>query len=418
MKLLIKSIQLVKSNFFLHFVNIFGSFASVQILVDKVSPDVFGTLGYNIAVARLTEFFVLAGLNQYGIQFIAEHSSNFRCKLIASRIQSSQIINIALAFLFLLSFRFFLNLNFLTVAAIIGLSFHHVIFPSYHFQALNILKTYTALIIFTRSILLVGLVYFITPDTNPAFILLLVSGSPLLAGFFNLILYCCGINLSPIFTLPRFYCKYFRSYIAFSVDKVHFLTSNMANSFFVSLPIILADNYLSSFEAGIYFAAERMMRIFHAILAPTSHSLYRTLCISYSENIFRFQKTIQRINRIYLITLPLVAAGMVYMSPFITRAIYPEEYHASSNVLSVLFIVIPFSFLWDLYGKQGFLISKLPYHFAWSNIVAILILCCFLIYQNASSVVLAIFYVLAEAGAYIYSFSLYRIHCKLAILKK
>ena len=137
MKLLFKSIHLVKSNFLLHLVNIFGSFASVQILVDKVSPDVFGTLGYNIALARLTEFFVLAGLNQFGIQFIAQNSSYLRCKLIASRIQSSQIINIFFAFLLLSSFRFFLNLNASTVITIIALSFHNIIFPAYHFQALN-----------------------------------------------------------------------------------------------------------------------------------------------------------------------------------------------------------------------------------------------------------------------------------------
>ena len=133
--------------------------------------------------------------------------------------------------------------------------------------------------------------------------------------------------------------------------------------------------------------------------------MYHTLRILFDS------KTVHKINKIYLISTSF-SAFMIYMSPFITRLVYPEEYYDASNVLRVLFLVIPFSFLWDLYGKQGFVISKLPSFYAYSNIIAIVILCSFLLINNSNSVTLSIFYVLAEAGAYIFSCSYFYIHYK------
>ena len=399
-----KLLKLSKNNFFLHFYNVFGSFILLQLFSQRVSLSTFGQIGFLISIYRLTDIFVLGGFNHLGIKLLTKNlEKKFRNRKIIINIQTCQLINVLSCFFIILLLTIF-NFNLRIYFIIILCTIHHIFFPQYIFQATNKLYEYSLCILFSRIFLYVFA--FLTIDSStPILNLAFLSISNQLVGclLYNLFVFFGFFDYNSV-TLPRLKLIQLKQAIIFYRSNCAFQFSGILNTIYVTLPTIVAKFFLNSSDLGIFFGAERIMRLFHLILVPLSNTLYNLFSKKIFESLNSYLILFKKIKNFYLLVTPVLSVILILSSPYMINIIYGLEFKDSIRPLTILYLIVPFSFLWDLYGRQGLiLLGKASEHFYVSLIVCLTFI--FLAFAfsstelNSSS--FALFYVFSECLSFI-----------------
>jgi O-antigen/teichoic acid export membrane protein len=346
-----------------------GFFISIWI-VRYLGPENFGLLSYVQSIMAIVAVFVTLGLNGIVLREIVKTTEN-KSVILSTSFFMSFFVSLIIVFTIYFMKEFVLDDSQKWVLLFI-LSFSLI------FESTNILNVYFQERVLSKYVVFSNLIS------------LLIGASVkvgLILGEYPLIYFVIAVVFEKFiysFSMILFY-RYHEKKIdlSFDSDKAKYLLANswplilstLSYIVYTRTDQIMIQEYMSSYEVGIYAAAVRLYEIPFMLTTIISSTFVPLLYKKYNEDKEEFFKmTLKILSYTTLVAYIIVTIFLLFSSDIVT-ILFGEKYIESAKVLMVLSIVILVQFNSFLRSSYLVLINKqklffyLGVFFAFSNII-------------------------------------------------
>ena len=317
---------------FIRFFNIGIKFFLVLYLVRILGEISYGILTWSDSIIQFFLLLINFGFNIYAAKYIVENRNNKeKINEITSSIFLIKIVLFIISFIilfflsFLGTFEIYKNILFLMLLMGIG----EIFFPIWYFQGIEKLKPATFIVVFSRTLLVIGTLIWVKSSQDLILhVLLIVLTNTLLGilGYLTLI-------------------KYYNFVFKWVKMKVLIQFIKEAYMFFLGLFLSLTFNFATIFLIGIYFTMDYVtgfdisLKIVLVAIIPfdiLQQAVFPTISRNKNKNILKKLLILSFLSGLFLMII------LYFFSGQLLTLFGGDEMIKYQNVLKALALIVPF----------------------------------------------------------------------------
>lgn len=317
---------------FIRFFNIGIKFFLVLYLVRILGEISYGILTWSDSIIQFFLLLINFGFNIYAAKYIVENRNNKeKINEITSSIFLIKIVLFIISFIilfflsFLGTFEIYKNILFLMLLMGIG----EIFFPIWYFQGIEKLKPATFIVVFSRTLLVIGTLIWVKSSQDLILhVLLIVLTNTLLGilGYLTLI-------------------KYYNFVFKWVKMKVLIQFMKEAYMFFLGLFLSLTFNFATIFLIGIYFTMDYVtgfdisLKIVLVAIIPfdiLQQAVFPTISRNKNKNILKKLLILSFLSGLFLMII------LYFFSGQLLTLFGGDEMIKYQNVLKALALIVPF----------------------------------------------------------------------------